>query len=75
MALRSLVPFRNHSGLAPSDMGVFGSLHREIDRLFDDVTRNLGVAGPALTQMMPSMDVTESDKEIVVTAELPGARA
>jgi HSP20 family protein len=72
MALRSLVPFRNHSGLAPSDMGVFGSLHREIDRLFDDVTRNLGMAGPALTQMMPSMDVTESDKEIVVTAELPG---
>ncbi|SDR63482.1 heat shock protein Hsp20 [Rhizobiales bacterium GAS113] len=73
MALRSLIPFRSHSGLAPSDVGVFGSLHREIDRLFDDVTRGFGTVGPsALTQLMPSMDVTESDKEIAVTAELPG---
>jgi HSP20 family protein len=73
MAFRSLVPFRSPSGHGPSDMGIFGSLHREIDRLFDDVTHGFGMLGSSsLTQLMPSMDVTESDKEIVVAAELPG---
>ncbi|MBV9263189.1 MAG: Hsp20/alpha crystallin family protein [Candidatus Eremiobacteraeota bacterium] len=73
MALRTLAPYRNHSGVAPAEVGIFGSLHREIDRLFEDVTRGFNLPRPAgLDQLMPSTDVTETDKEIAVTAEMPG---
>jgi HSP20 family molecular chaperone IbpA len=41
----------------------------EIDRLFEDFSCNLPSLGKF--ELMPSMDV-ESDKEIEVTAELPG---
>jgi HSP20 family protein len=71
MNLRSLVPSRDRANLARPDVVVFGSLQREIDRLFDDFTRGLG-----LTQvpgnLVPSIDVNETDKEIEITAELPG---
>lgn len=53
----------------------FLSLQREIDRLFDDFTRGLPALGrlPANGgKLMPVTDVTESDKEIEITAELPG---
>ena len=71
MNLKSLVPFRSRSGLAPSDMNVFGTLHREIDRLFDDFARGLTAFGGS-PNLVPSLDVTETDKEIEITAELPG---
>ena len=72
MNLKSLVPFRSRSGLAPSDMNVFGTLHREIDRLFDDLTNGFGLSGSQGTYLMPSIDVTETDNEIAITAEIPG---
>jgi HSP20 family protein len=72
MNLRSLVPFGNGgTGTNPS-ANPFGSLHREIDRLFDDFTRGLDVLGRAQVNLVPSMDVAETDKEIVITAEMPG---
>jgi HSP20 family protein len=53
---------------------VFGTLHREIDRLFDDFTRGglglLGAQGQA--NLMPSIDVAETDKQIEIAVELPG---
>jgi HSP20 family protein len=73
MILRSLVPFGSDSGRAVQSAAVYGPLHREIDRLFDDLARG------ALTgfqqghdRLVPSMDVIENDNEIVVTAEMPG---
>ena len=49
------------------------SLQREIDRLFEDFSRGFPtIAGNGATALMPSMDVTETDKEIEITAELPG---
>ena len=45
MNLKSLVPFRSRSGLANSDLNVFGTLHREIDRLFEDFTNGIGLSG------------------------------
>jgi HSP20 family protein len=73
MNLRALVPFRDRQALARSDLNMFGSLQREVDRLFDEFARGFGalsVAGNG--SLMPSMDVNETDKEFVITAELPG---
>jgi HSP20 family protein len=69
MNLRALVPFRDRQGLALPEFGVFGSLQREVDRLFDDFARStLAMAGNG--SLMPSMDITETEKEFVITAEI-----
>jgi HSP20 family protein len=54
----------------------FISLQREIDRLFDDFTRGFPklqtfTAGNG-GMLTPRTNVTETDKEIEITAELPG---
>ena len=73
MNLRALVPFTSRSNATRSEAGAFGTLHREIDRLFDDFTRGFGAAGmQAMSNLVPSIDASETDKEIVITAELPG---
>ena len=72
MHLRSLIPVGRERSVARSD-NPFMSLQREIDRLFDDFTRGFPTL-PSLgtTELLPSMDVTETDKQIEITAELPG---
>ena len=73
MNLKTLVPFRSRSNPAPFDVNVFGTLHREIDRLFDDLTNGFGLSSSQGTSnLMPSIDVTETDNEIAITAEIPG---
>jgi HSP20 family protein len=57
------------------DFNPFGMLQREVDRLFDEFSfsRDPGTLGrPGLFGLVPKMDVTETDKEIEVSAELPG---
>jgi|SRR6516164_1025343 len=57
----------------------FESLHREIDRLFDDFGmgfrwpfgRPLFTAGPTWAKM-PAVDVLENEKGYEITADLPG---
>ncbi|HEX2537332.1 MAG TPA: Hsp20/alpha crystallin family protein [Pseudolabrys sp.] len=75
MKMPSLIPVgRERSAFAQP----FVSLQREIDRLFEDFTRGFpslagGAGGKGGSNMlMPSTDVTETDKEIEITAELPG---
>jgi len=75
MARNPLTPFRSGFGmLGGSDP--FLSLHREMNRLFDDVLRDTGLpsAGQigASNLVNASMNVSETDKEIRITAELPG---
>jgi HSP20 family protein len=79
MARNSLSPFRS-GGLA--ERGGYGgdpflSLHREMNRLFDDVLRgSFGVPVQSGEQgrgmMMPHMDVSETENEVRICAELPG---
>jgi HSP20 family protein len=73
MARTSLTPFRS-GGLLGADP--FLSLHREMNRLFDDVMRGapLSAAGGqgGSTLIAPNINVSESDAEVRVTAELPG---
>ena len=73
MNLRSLIPVGRSRDVARRETDPFFSLHREIDRLFEDFGRGF----PSLTretarELMPAIDVTESDGEIEITAELPG---
>jgi HSP20 family protein len=73
MNLRSLIPMRDRTGLARPEANTFGSLQREVDRLFEEFSRGLPMfATPALMNIVPSVDVAETDKEIEITAELPG---
>lgn len=72
MNLRSLLPIGRDRGVARGDFyDPFTALQREIDRLFDDFTRSWPAAA-ATPDLTPRMDVSETDKEIEITAELPG---
>ena len=72
MNLKSLIPVGRDRSPTGS-MSPFMSLQREIDRLFDDFTRGFPtLSGNGASALVPSMDVTETDKEIEITAELPG---
>jgi HSP20 family protein len=56
----------------------FLTLHREMNRLFDDVFRGFDLAPFGSDRLSdrvagwPNIEVSETDKEIKVTAELPG---
>jgi HSP20 family protein len=78
MNLKSLIPVGRDRGIA-APASPFVSLQREIDKLFEDFTRGFPsfATMPSLPMtksdlVLPNMDVTETDKEIEITAELPG---
>jgi HSP20 family protein len=50
--------------------GLFG-LHREIDRLFNDFAQVPNANGGS-ANLVPNIDIAESDKAIEVSAEMPG---
>jgi HSP20 family protein len=65
--------------VAPRYSDPFGTLRSEMDRLFDSFMGGLptfpsvfGAGGTRGFALTPSMDVKETDKEIVVETELPG---
>ena len=68
MRLRSLVPFREAGALTRPDFGLFG-LHREIDRLFSEFAQGMGPNG---ANIVPNIEISETDKTIEVSAEMPG---
>jgi HSP20 family protein len=69
MRLTSLVPFREAGTLMRPGFGLFG-LHREIDRLFNEFAQG---AGPgSLPNIVPNIEISETDKAIEVSAEMPG---
>ena len=79
MASRSLIPFSRNMPMSRwgEDTDPFLAMRREMNRLFDDAFSGFGlpsVFGPALRQMpaAPKIDVSETDNEIQVTAEMPG---
>src|SRR4051794_8265532 len=78
MSVRDLIPWgRNNTG-APSvyrteQVSPFLALHREMNRLFDETLR--GFDAPGLFRAVPSwpnVEISNTDKEIRVSAELPG---
>jgi HSP20 family protein len=80
MARNPLSPFRS-GGLGAGSFGSdpFLSLHREMNRLFDDVFRGTPSQAPSIWgqsgesgMLMPQVDVSKTDKELKICAELPG---
>jgi HSP20 family protein len=85
MSVRDLIPWgRNNGNQLPrvfrdDDRDPFLSLHREVNRLFDDVFRGFDSRLPALGRLSsfggggwPSVEVSDGEKDIRVTAEVPG---
>lgn len=79
MAMRDLIPWGRQETRAPTlfrdeNRDPVWSLRREMDRLFDDTFRTLGLTAPGFARQMswPSLEVNETDNEVRVTAEVPG---
>jgi HSP20 family protein len=74
---KSLVPWKNNKSQAPAlredYFDPFVTFRREMDRMFDHFFDGFpGRAGNGPGTMAPAIDLDETDKEMVVTAELPG---
>jgi HSP20 family protein len=81
MSVRDLVPWnrgRDVTVRRGEEANPFLSLHREMNRLFDDVFRGFDLApigfGREFDRPMgwPNIEVSDTDKEMKLTAELPG---
>jgi HSP20 family protein len=80
MAIKDLIPWnhgRDVSVRRGDDVNPFLTLHREMNRLFDDVFRGFDLSpsgfGPFEHGMgWPHIEVSEAGNEVQVTAELPG---
>jgi HSP20 family protein len=80
MAIKDLIPWNRGRDLTvrrTDEINPFLTLHREMNRLFDDVFRGFDVSsssfGPVEHGMgWPNIEVTEVGNEVKVTAELPG---
>jgi len=70
MTFKSLIPVGSERGVTRPLSSPFSALQQEIDRLFDGFAR--GFSGFPARELMPSMDLAKTDKEIEITAELPG---
>jgi HSP20 family protein len=80
--LGALIPWRDKSPVPHRDddhLDPFLSFRREVDRMFDDLFAGsfgrLPAAFGGSGLVRPTIDVEDNDKEIVVTAELPGLDA
>jgi len=78
MTMRDLIPWGRQESRTPTlfrqeERGPFQSLRRDIDRLFDDffAAPSLGL-GRGGAMPWPSLEVNETDKEVRITAEVPG---
>jgi len=78
MALKDLIPWRRKESLSLFDEEhPIAALRRQMDRLFEDFFRGFEIEPfwgfeSRLGRFSPRVNVTETDDEIRVTAELPG---
>lgn len=78
MNMREMIPWgRSQSAVQSVTSDPFLSLHREMNRLFDDVFRGFdapALAGrfPAFGTSWPKLEIATTDKELTISAEVPG---
>jgi HSP20 family protein len=72
MNVRTLLPsLWDRNDKSPA---AFGALRKEIDRLFEDVSKGFGIAGPTAAGfgLVPDMDLQDGEKDVTLSVELPG---
>ena len=82
MAIRDLIPWnrgREVSERRGEELNPFLTLHREVNRLFDDMFRGFDLAPFATADRLfdrgfgsPNVEISDTDNEVKVAAELPG---
>jgi HSP20 family protein len=80
MSVRDLIPWTKGQQLSTGREAFdpFLTLHREMNRIFDDVFRGFGPLGRVSSPVMegqfawPRLELSETDKAVTVSAELPG---
>jgi HSP20 family protein len=81
MSVRDLIPWNRGRDVVVrrgEDTNPFLALHREVNRLFDDVFRGFDFAPFGFDRRFdraigwPNIEVNDTDKEMKVTVELPG---
>ncbi|MEJ2201956.1 MAG: hypothetical protein P8X63_13230, partial [Desulfuromonadaceae bacterium] len=77
MSLRELMPWRKKDLSAEREEHPFDALQRELSRVFDRFSHSFGGGELARREdwwggTFPSVDISETEKEILVTAEIPG---
>ncbi|MGX8008270.1 Hsp20/alpha crystallin family protein [Mesorhizobium sp. ORM8.1] len=83
MAMRDLIPWAREGNKVPGlyrdgDRDPFVALHREMNRLFDDAFRDFGSRMPSFGDYFggragwPSVEISDTDSEVRITAEMPG---
>jgi len=75
MNLGSLIPWRSKSQPLSQRDDFFDpifSLRREIDRMFDEIFDGFGNSAYRSVNLRPAIDITENDKELVISADMPG---
>jgi HSP20 family protein len=81
MSVRDLIPWNRGRDVMVrrgEEANPFLALHREMNRLFDDVFRGFDLApfgfdrGFDRTMGWPNIEVSDADKQMKVTVELPG---
>jgi HSP20 family protein len=79
MNMRDLIPWGRTQQTTPSryrdEADPFMTLHREMNRLFDDVFRDFDMAPLGSMSRIagwPHVEVVDNDKDVRISAELPG---
>jgi HSP20 family protein len=81
MSLEQLIPWnwgKNGESLRRDSENPFAEFHKEMNRLFDNFSDNMFSLSPMrkslpeISAAYPKMDVSETDKEFKISAELPG---
>src|SRR5438874_6867680 len=80
MAFRDLIPWNNQGRNVVQRSAYvhpFLAMHREMNRMFDDVFRGFDLAPLSMDRGFgaigwPNIDVDDTEKEVRITAELPG---
>ncbi|WP_353148655.1 Hsp20/alpha crystallin family protein [Pollutimonas bauzanensis] len=81
MSVRNLVPWGRRTPLSASSGSSehpFFSLQRDVNRLFDDMFKGFDIGFPAdsmlntLSSNWPKVEVSDGEKVVRITAELPG---
>jgi len=80
MSLRELIPWRRKETAKQSEENPFHTLQREVNQVLDRFTRGhgwdeLAAGGEPGGEFLPAVDVSETDQNILVAAEIPNLEA